>query len=234
MVLAPRAAEAGWALTCVEPDEQMASVLRRNLARVAGLTCSVVVSGFEDFADSFREGEGPFSLLYAAQSWHWVSPERRSGCAARVLTEGGTLALIWNVAEPHPPSLQNALDRVYRRVLAGRPWRFSAFQRHAVPAATPEPPGVGLRGGQSEYEDELVSSGMFDDVSVARVPWTAHHDTATWLTVLETHSDHRMLPPSTRTRLLAEVARVVDEHGGRVDVNYHATAILARRRPARG
>lgn len=231
VVAAPRLVASRWPLTCVEPDEQMAAVLRRNLSDIEGLEASVVVSGFEEFAESVTldHRRQLFSLLYAAQSWHWVSPERRSEDAARVLRDGGTLALIWNVAGPHPPPLQHALDAVYRRVLGGRPWRFSAFRRHAMPAATPEPPGAGLGSAPSQYEKELLGSGLFTDVTVERVPWTARHDTGGWLTVLETHSDHRLLPTETLSRLLAEVARVIDEHGGVVEVQYAATAIMARR-----
>ena len=132
MIVAPFAASSGWSLTCVEPDPTMARVLDRNLAAVAGLDYSIVASGLEDFADGLGPdptGARRFGLLFAAQSWHWVSPERRALDAATVLVDSGTLALVWNVARPHPPDLQRALDEAYGGVMPPREWEPDATDR---------------------------------------------------------------------------------------------------------
>ena len=44
-----------------------------------------------------------------------------------------------------------------------------------------------------------------------------------------THSDHRILPDDQRTQLHAAVGRVIDEHGGRVEVTYDVMLYLAIR-----
>ncbi|MGO9198805.1 MAG: hypothetical protein ACLQK4_16965 [Acidimicrobiales bacterium] len=257
------AAVSRWSLTCVEPDPAMAAVLGHNLASVAGLDYSIVVSGLEDFAndvDSHPPGAQRFALLFAAQSWHWVSPESRALHAAALLADGGTLALIWNVARPHPPELQKALDAAYGGAIPPREWRpqappqpvgsgstvmppsrlpsFGAVapDRVTVPDrldCTPRPGRVEALSGRvrREYADELEASGLFEPATVESTHWQSSHTTEEWLTLLQTHSDHRMLAENERTALLERVGLAVDAHGGTVDVDYDAVAILTKRLP---
>ncbi len=217
VVVAPTAVDMGWSLTCVEPDPSMAEVLERNLAPIAGLDYSIEVTGFEDFSEA-RRAEGAYELLYAAQSFHWMAPERRLADAARVLQPGGTLALIWNVARPHPRPLKDAIAAAYAE---------------AVPASerpnSPQPCGCGLPGAQrGEAVRELEASEFFGPPARESVYWVTRHSTAEWLDLLKTHSDHRLLPPDVLERLLVGVGQAVDANGGEVVVEYDAVAVLAR------
>ncbi|MGH9296449.1 MAG: class I SAM-dependent methyltransferase [Acidimicrobiales bacterium] len=235
VLVANHASLAGWHLTCVEPDRAMAAVLERNLSSISQLRLDIVDSGFEEFADS-SQAEGRFDLLYAAQAWHWIAPERRALLAAKVLRHGGTLALIWNVASQHPPFLKAALDEVYGVAadpMTGRNWRPSSGPAVRVPpdAQASQPFGrkVTPAAGESDYASELQSSRAFGPVSVVTRPWSLAYDRDAWLEVLRTHSDHRMMPPGELEPLLERVGHVVDANGGEVVVEYDATAILARR-----
>ena len=222
MGYARRAAEAGWSLTCVEPDEEMAAVLSGHLSGVPGLSSSVVVRGFEDFAAG-EVGEG-FSLLLAAQCWHWLSPEHRAGAAAAVLRPGGTLALVWNVARAHDEPLRSELGAAYRSILPE--WGGGA----PASPTSPQPYAAGLtEEARRRYVVELEATGLFTRPRSESVTWTSRHGTEEWLAVLETHSDHRMLEPETRRRLLQAVRDVVTANGDRVDVVYDTVAVLARR-----
>lgn len=233
MVVAPVARSAAWSITCVEPDGAMAGVLERKLAQLDGLEWSVRTSGLEEYADS-GEGDDRFSLLYAAQSWHWVAHERRARDAAKVLRHGGVLAAIWNVARPHPPELQADLDEVYATVTAG-PRHSGHVPRlgsgsAVMPPSSPQPRGAGLSTEVTGlYERELAETGLFGPMEVRSRPWSSTHDTAEWLEVLETHSDHRILEPEVRAGLLKKVGAVIDAHGGVVVAEYDAVALLARR-----
>ncbi|MGO9560887.1 MAG: class I SAM-dependent methyltransferase [Acidimicrobiales bacterium] len=235
MVVAPVAAEAGWSLTCIEPDPAMAAVLGRNLASVASLEYSIVVSGLEEFADGIaagHSGEPRFDLLFAAQSWHWVSHDRRAADGAAVLSDGGTLALIWNVARPHPPDLRQALDRVYGNLMPGKQQDFPRLGSGSavMPPSSPQPIGAGLTpGSKHEAIEEIERSGLFGPVNFESTHWRSSHSTQEWLALLQTHSDHRMLPEDVRTSLLERVGAAVDGLGGQVDVDYDAVAILAKR-----
>ena len=224
MMLAPRAESEGWSLTCVEPDPNMAELLRFKLSSHPELEATVVVGGFERFS---KEASG-FSLLYAAQSWHWVEPSERGPAAARVLEPGGTVALVWNVARPHGGSLKKDLDAVYSAygLASTHPTRPAASSSRP----RPQPLTIALDDAAFRaYVAELKATGLFSDYSIEAVAWSETYDTDEWITLLETHSDHRMLEPVGRGRLLEEVRGVVDAHGGVVEVSYDAVAILACR-----
>ncbi len=228
------AAIAGWSLTCVEPDPAMARVLRGHLDRIPGLEYTIELAGLEQFAEAERargRHRRLFDLLYAAQSWHWVAPERRYLDAADLLADGGTLALIWNVPRPHPPELQRRLDEVYGRV--GPRLAANGRSPRVAPPASPEPREVvsSMRRGSGDTEAEIESSRLFTGTTRESRPFVASYDTSGWLEVLRTHSDHRILPADELERVLGEIGEVIDDHGGRVDVSYDAVAVLARRLP---
>lgn len=241
MVVAPRAAAAGWTLTCVEPDPAMAAVLRGNLASLPHLDATVIGSGLEEFATDQAAAASPrrFSLLYAAQSWHWVAAEMRAAAAADLLEDGGTVALIWNVARPHPEPLKSALDAVYARVAwptsrhpadrtGSRDESALGSGSAIIPPATPQP--FGLRDEAHEsYVRELAESGAFSPLTLEKTSWEASYEAAEWASLLETHSDHRLLDEELRSRLLEEVAGVIDSHGGSITVVYDTVALLSRR-----
>ena len=67
-----------------------------------------------------------------------------------------------------------------------------------------------------------------------REPWKASYDTATWLELLSTQSDHRMLDDDTRAALFDRIRAAVDAHGGSVEVDYLSVCYLARRDPLGG
>ena len=46
------------------------------------------------------------------------------------------------------------------------------------------------------------------------ITWEQRYTTEEWVTLLGTHSDHRILPEEQRTRLHAAVGAVIDRHGG--------------------
>lgn len=242
LIVVPRATSESWSLTCVEPDPAMAQVLRSNLTAFPGLTAAVAEQGFEDFADGVRTNGGPrFHLLYAAQSWHWVKPDVRAVAAAQVLEDGGAIALIWNVARPHPEPLKSELDAVYARAPfpppSGSPsagwWPPSgslASGSGVMPPASPQPRGL-RDHAHASYVDELTATGAFGPVSVESIPWEAAYETTEWISLLGTHSDHRLLSDDDRRRLLEQVAAVLDANGGTLTVEYDTVALLAHRLP---
>ena len=211
----------GWRLTLVEPDPHMAAILSGHAAGELGSgRIELHVTGLEQFAASAPEGG--FDLLYAAQSWHWVSAERRATLATRLLQAGGTLALVWNVGSQPEEGLRERLDEVYARHAPGI--RFRPVQSGATSTRQP------LRELGREYGAELEATGAFSPLEVVQREWSATYDTATWTTLLQTHSDHRLLEPDALARLLEAVAEVVDGLGGSIVCHYRAVALLARRR----
>ncbi len=202
-------------LTCLEPSPAMAAIARRNLA--AFHDAAVQETSFEDWQPTAHT----YGLLFAAQSWHWVSPEVRYVKACRALRPHGTLAVFWNVMVSRGgAALERDLNIAYGDLAQGK--------------------GRPGRAERVEANDwvlgEMEASGLFEPgpATVLREPWLCTYETESWLQLLSTHSDHRMLDEDTRAGLLDRIRAAVDANGGRVEVGYVTVGYLARTRERPG
>jgi len=83
-----------------------------------------------------------------------------------------------------------------------------------------------LSGAKGEF---LAQAPEFGAVETVSEMWTARYGTATYLELMQTQSDHRMLPEETRRELLGAIAEVIDAHGSSFDLEYEARLLLAER-----
>jgi SAM-dependent methyltransferase len=187
----------------VEIDERMAEV-----ARTRGL--QVEVAQFEHWDAGGRS----FELLTSAQAWHWIDPLAGAQKAASVLRPGGRLGLFWNFGSP-PAEVSALLDPIYAHYAPD-------LASHSV-----------LLGGSDARAATaiagVVSCGRFATASVERFAWSKTHETAGWLELLQTHSDHQTLPPAQLQRLLDAVGEAIDSLGGSFELPYEAILVTARR-----
>jgi len=152
---------------------------------------------------------GAFRLVFAAQAWHWVQGADRYEKAASALAPGGTIALFWN---------------------QGREWTGDMGADNDAAYAEHAPHLVGGRHFDLDRElDELAAVPSLTGVSKRVITWEQRYSTAEWVTMLGTHSDHRILPEEQRARLHAAVGDVIERHGGFVDFVYDVNCYLATR-----
>jgi SAM-dependent methyltransferase len=194
----------------LEPDPGMAAVARANAA-ATGAAVAVTVAAFEDWVPDRCD----HALVMSAQAWHWVRPEVRLEKAHHVLAPGGALALFWNRPDWPDTPLRHAIDEVYETV---------------APELGARTPGRSAQdAGRRACTDELASSAWFGDLEFTQHPWSTAYDAASYVELLSTQSDHRMLDADRRRHLLDSVAAAIDAAGGAVPVAYVADLYLARR-----
>jgi len=152
---------------------------------------------------------GAFRLVYAAQAWHWVQSADRYEKVASVLAPGATLALFWNKGREWTGELGAAND--------------AAYDEHA-----PHLTG-GAHWGLDRHLDELAAVPAFAGITKREITWRQTYSTQEWVTLLGTHSDHRILPEEQRARLHAAVGRAIDRNGGLVEMVYDTQLYLATR-----
>jgi SAM-dependent methyltransferase len=188
----------------VEVDERMAEV-----ARTRGI--AVEVAPFERWDAGWRT----FDLLVAGQAWHWIDPVAGAQKAAALLVPGGRIGLFWNFGSP-PRELAELFAPIYARLAPG-------VESYSV-----------LLGGSDARADTAVAgiaaSGGFEPAQVRTFAWSRRHDTAQWLEILQTHSDHQALQPARREQLLGEIGEAVESIGGTFEMPYEAVLVSARRR----
>lgn len=195
----------GLHITCLEPDDGMAAVLADNCSALPNV--EIVVSSFEDWRPA-RLYDG----LYAAQSWHWTTPDRRYRNAARALRESGLLALFWNGTDWDRTPLAEVIDNVYRR---------HGLLRDDRPKPSRDPGKWPL--------DELQSLQTFSDVELRTYRSTATYSAEDWCDYAASTSEHLILEPGRNAALLADLRRTLDREGGVVEIARHCDLFLARR-----
>jgi SAM-dependent methyltransferase len=198
-------ARRGFSILCVEPGRELAAVAARKFADYPGVAFETVP--FE----AWRERQGEFDLVMAAQAFHWVPKEVGYAKAARALKPGGALALFWNRNPDLQGGIFDDLERVYRE---------------RAPELS-EAPTVSYEREHRQILDDIAASEHFGPVQVEKFPWSARYDTRRYLGLLNTYSDHLALPEATRASLFEGVAEVIDRHGGSIERPYVAVLYVA-------
>lgn len=187
----------------VEVDERMA-----RLARARGL--QVEIAPFEQWDARGR----CFELAISAQAWHWIDPVGGAHKAAAVLGEGERICLFWNFGDP-PLEVRDLLKPIYARLAPGVESYSVLLGNHDARAETT------VAG--------LAACERFTPAEVSTFRWSRRHETAGWLELLQTHSDHQALPAAQRERLLATIGEAVDSLGGSFEMPYETVLVSARR-----
>ena len=193
----------GVAVTAVEPDPLMATVLIRHAA-AGGTELDVSVTTFEEYRP-----EQPFGLLYSSQAWHWIDPATRWERAAGALRPGGALALFWNRDRPADAAVTAELKAAHD---AHAPQVFRGHKRvEQADLAWPE----------------IEDHPEFRDVEARLYRWRWTLQVADYVAYLGTQSAYVLLDDAVRDALFADItARLGDEVVSDVDTSLH----LARRR----
>ncbi|MER6297967.1 methyltransferase domain-containing protein [Kitasatospora sp. NPDC001539] len=137
--------DAGLDVVAVEPDEDMRALLAAYAPRAA------VRAGT---AERIPLPDGSVDAVVVAHAWHWFDQAAALSEIARVLTPGGTLALVWNVrdeSQPWTAELGALMRRSTRRRIDTAP---------VVPAPFGAPERLEIR-----WEHQTTPAGILDMVA---------------------------------------------------------------------
>ena len=202
----------GFQVLALDPGAQLVRVARERLAQARDVDFQI--STFEDWPLE----RGAFSLIYAAQAWHWVDPAVGFANAAAALAPHGVLAVFGNVGIGPAEPLRSALVDVYERL---------------GPSALPPPAGGSWYTPGSELPGLFRQSAQFDAAIHNVYAWSARYSAASFADYQRTTSSHRVLAQDVRERLLDEVVAVIEAYGGQVEIPWEAHLHMAHRRGPR-
>jgi SAM-dependent methyltransferase len=178
-------AERGFRLVCVELGERLAAVARRKLAAFPNV--EIVTAPFEVWEPS---GGGVFDAVVTFTAFHWIDPDARYAKTARLLREGGALAVVStkHVLAPGGDTFWVDVQDDYDAV---------------VPSDENSPP---VRPEEvADLSDEIDASGLFRTAAVRRYLWDVSYDARTYIELLDTASGHRAMPEAQRQALYARI-----------------------------
>jgi SAM-dependent methyltransferase len=199
-------ARRGFPILATDPGSEMLGVARERLAGFGNVAFS------ETTFEAWPTERAAFRLIIAAQSWHWVAPEVRFSKAAEALSRGGSLAVFGHVPVGLPAPLLDQFKDIYLRQTGQ--WG-------------PPPEAWYLPNGP--FKGWFAESGLFEPVEHSRYFWKWRHTASSYVDFLQTKSDHRMMAAAKRDALLGEIARAINRHGARFDVDYETHLYIARR-----
>jgi SAM-dependent methyltransferase len=201
----------GMAMTCVEPDPEMAAVLSAKLADNADLHADVAT--FEDWSAARPAGAPGFDGLISGQAWHWTDPKTRWADAGAAVRSGGVIALFWNEDHFADPRIPAAYTTAYdRRGIEIR-------SVHEEPASPSDPDGiVDQRLPEEWLEIHAEAKEYFTDLRTHRYQWTRRMPVADYVARINTTSAHLILPPEVGDDLTAELIATLTGYGDEIEL----------------
>ena len=203
-------ARRGYRLLCLDIGASLLDITRKKCEGYPNV--EFLNASFEEW----EPGSEPFDLVVSATAFHWIRPKIGYPKAARVLRNGGHIALFWNL---HPTPYSGFFDdvqEVYRRIVPE--WRDPR-----------ERPGTEARIRQ--IKDNIEETFMFDKVTVKRYPWTRVYGRGQYLKLLDTYSDHLRLDDGRKSELYSGIGALIDEkYEGKVNRPYLSVLFIAQKK----
>ncbi|MFL6138659.1 MAG: class I SAM-dependent methyltransferase [Frankiaceae bacterium] len=199
----------GLQVTAVEPDPEMARVLRRRHG------VGAIVAPYEEWTP-----DGSYDALVSAQAWHWTDPATRYDRAARALRPGGVIALLWNIDLLDAQPLHDQFAAVFRAhgIDVDPPFELAAEQ-----PADPLADGPG---------SDLAAHPSFDAVQFRRYPNERTYTGDELVALFETTSLLRTVDEDARRDIGERFREIVAAAPGGVLAVHRYTALFTARRVA--
>ena len=193
-------AERGYTMTCLDPGPNTAEKARQKFRHFPDIT--VVTDTFESWAPAC----GPYDLIIAATSFHWVAPGIRFAKCARLLRPGGTLALLYNSHVAKDSGFFLEAQAIYDRLTPG------LRAKKASPSKSP-PTEEGME--------------LFDKPVLKFYDWEKQFSAEDYVSHLATFSDHISLPGTQRDELFRELRALINsKYNGRVAKCYKSELVM--------
>lgn len=204
-------AHRGYHILGIELGENMAAVARHHLS--AYPQAQIVTQAFEEWPVE----QTAFDLVFSATAFHWIDPALAYPKIAQALKPSGTLALVWHVHVQSEASqgFFEAVQKIYQREVP-------SWEKNYRPLPWPDEVAEPVKA-------QIERTSLFGPVTVRRHLWEITYDATSYIRLLHTYSDHRVLEDSTRERLYRDIADLIEtQFNGHVTKGYMALLYLAR------
>jgi SAM-dependent methyltransferase len=175
----------------------------------------VLLSSFE----AFQEAPGTFDVVLFASSFHWMDPKLKIQKTHQLLKNSGHLALLGNAQPPCEGEFFTRLQTVYREKAPGLTRKSSSADKKAE-----------WEAHLAELEDSAWLEGHFHAPKVFRYPWTRTFTAEEYVRLLDTYSDHLILPETEKRPLYDGIRGLIKEFGGQIQKPYVSELILAQQK----
>lgn len=200
-------------ILAIELGANLAAIARHNLAPYP--QAQVHIGTFEDWP-----GEpANFDLALSATAFHWIDPAISYQKTAQMLKPSGSIALFWHEHVQSEAS-QGFFEEVQQIYLREVPEQTEKYGPLLWPHEVAEP-----------VKADIEQAGLFGPVTVLRYHWDVTYDATSYLRLLNTYSNHRILDDQRRHRLFHDIAALINTRfNGRITKGYLAILYMAHRK----
>ena len=200
-------------LLCIDLGEEQIRIAKTAFKNHKNITFKAVA--FENFEISKQQ----FDLIFCAQAFHWLDPEKRFLQTSKLLKNKGYLALIWNIDSSVSTSLQEKIDILYQKIVPSEP---SFSERQAIFTKDVEQTKV-----------QMTECGYFANV-VSYIYENPHtYDSDSYIRLISTYAYIRAIDSTVRDRLFDAISKTVDSAGGEITVFHNTHFVVGLKRPMR-
>ena len=199
-------ARRGYAMLCLELSKNMACLAAGHCRPYTRVDIQNI--SFEEWPLRKKA----FDLAICAEAFHWLSPDIRLIKTAVSLKDGGSIALFWHGHHGGNSGFFQAADEIYRERVP---------QLIAMKSTSPEEL-------QRETVGEIEGSDLFGKVVVRRYPWREAYTAERYIKLLSTYSPIQRLDEGARQKVLADIRKLIERHGGMVESEYTSRLYVAR------
>jgi uncharacterized glyoxalase superfamily protein PhnB/SAM-dependent methyltransferase len=199
--------DTGCDLTAIELGKNLAEYSRLKFRDYQNL--KVFNTAFEQFECP----DDSVDLIYSATAFHWIPIEIGYSKARHLLKTGGTLALFWN-----RPYAARENDDLHQQIQG-------IYQKYRPSNTKP------IENDTERYNNitKNIQAYGFRDVVLKLYHSTRRFSSADYISLLNTYSDHRSMPPTTKALLEDEIKEAILQSGDVLNVYDTVDLYLARK-----
>lgn len=194
-------------VTAIEIGDRLATYAKRKFTAYKNIEIKTIA--FEDYACK----DNSFDLVYSATAFHWIPQRIGYPKVYQLLKSGGVLALFWNhpfVARNDDP-LHMKIQRIYDKYRPSnqKPLEF-------------------------DKEKCLERANIIEQYGFIDIDWNLYNRTRTfdaksYVSLLNTYSDHRAMPEKEKLPFEDEIMETINCFGGKLNIYDTMDLYLAKK-----
>lgn len=202
--------EEGCNVTAVELGDRLSAFVQKKYENYPNF--KVIHSDFMKI--DFEEES--FDLIYCATAYHWLPQPESINKIARLLKPGGTIALFWN--HPFPNREDDVTNQINQEVYQ----KYSPSDKKQLEFS---------HNDLMRRKNELFNTS-FTDIKAHLYHRMRTLSSEEYLGLLNTYSDHRLLPKDVKSSFEQEMKQKLDQAGGFIRIYDTLDLYMATKKPS--
>jgi SAM-dependent methyltransferase len=192
----------------IEPGRQFCDLMKEKFS--ANRKVSISNCSFEEFSS-----ETLYDAIFAATSFHWVSPTVKFSKTSQLLENDGILVLYWNSYSLADHDLNRLVQEVYKEHFPDRDYSKSIYEIQEDK----------IRNRQNE----VSASDLFHSVQSKRFLSTSSLSIEKYIDLLRTFSENAILDKSVSGRFYKDMESCLTKNASLIDVAVLTNVEIARK-----